>query len=73
MVEYSEQKEMAKEVEIMQNDDYIEDEKCRNMVNNSEEFYRKHFACVTGMSWITFIVNGVKWINWNVDLQATHL
>ena len=50
MVEYSEQKGMPKEVEIMQKDDYIEDEKCRNMVNNSEEFYRKHFACVTGMS-----------------------
>ena len=50
MVEYSEQKEMAKEVEIMQNDTCIEDEKCRNMVDNSEEFYRKHFACVTGMT-----------------------
>ena len=57
MVEYSEQKEMAKEVEIMQNDAYIEDEKCRNMVDNSEEFYRKHFACVAGMIQITFIVD----------------
>ena len=40
---------MEKEVKIMQNDDYMEDQKCRNMADNSEEFYRKHFACVTGM------------------------
>ena len=58
MVEYSEQKE--KEKEVLQNDDYMEDKKCRNMVDNSEEFYRKHFACVTGMIYITHIVDRSK-------------